>query len=59
LVDQSSYAGQLVSLGIFEFDEQNVNAGTVFLSDLTYEDDREIAFDAMLWTKIIHDGAMG
>lgn len=55
-VDQSRYFNQWVSLGIFDFDKGTINAGAVFLNDLTYESGREIAFDAMRWREIVEGG---
>lgn len=55
-IDQSRYFNQWVPLGIFEFDRGTVNAGAVFLNDLTYETDKEIAFDAMRWREVLSEG---
>ena len=55
-LDQSRYFNQWVPLGIFEFDRGTVNAGAVFLNDLTYENNLEIAFDAMRWREVLVDG---
>ncbi len=52
-VDQSRYRNQWVVLGIFDFDSAAVNAGSVFINDLTYEISGEIAFDAMRWREIL------
>lgn len=52
-VVQSQYDNQWVTLGVFDFDKSAVNAGTVFLNDLTGEADKEIAFDAVRWRKVI------
>jgi murein DD-endopeptidase MepM/ murein hydrolase activator NlpD len=52
-VDQSVHDNQWVSLGVFDFDKNAMNAGTVFLNDLTGETDKEIAFDAIRWRKVI------
>ncbi|MBC7810466.1 MAG: peptidoglycan DD-metalloendopeptidase family protein [Burkholderiales bacterium] len=52
-VDQSRYSNQWVSLGVFEFDKNTVNAGSVFLNDLTGEGDLQIAFDALRWRQVI------
>lgn len=40
-------------LGIFQFDVTRPNAGVVFLNDLTSENNREIAFDALRWRQIV------
>ncbi len=58
-VDQSKYFNQWVPLGIFEFDKGAVNAGAVFLNDLTYESGLEIGFDAMRWREIVEGGSPG
>ncbi|MFQ3568731.1 MAG: peptidoglycan DD-metalloendopeptidase family protein [Aggregatilineales bacterium] len=58
-IDQSLYRNQWVSLGVFEFDRNALNAGTVFLNDLTGEIDRVIAFDAMRWRRVIEGGTPG
>lgn len=52
-VDQSQYSNQWVTLGVFDFDKGAINAGTVFLNDLTGETDLEISFDAVRWRKVI------
>ncbi|HYO89630.1 MAG TPA: peptidoglycan DD-metalloendopeptidase family protein [Candidatus Limnocylindrales bacterium] len=52
-VDQSIYANQWVTLGVFDFDKGAINGGTVFLNDLTGETDQQIAFDAVRWRKIV------
>ncbi len=54
-VDQARYSNQWVVLGIFEFDKGALNAGSVFANDLTYENDREIAFDAIRWREVRTD----
>ncbi|MBZ0303522.1 MAG: peptidoglycan DD-metalloendopeptidase family protein [Anaerolineae bacterium] len=56
-VDQSRYFNQWVPLGIYEFDRAAVNAGAVFLNDLTYESGLEIGFDAMRWREIVEGGS--
>lgn len=56
-VDQSRYKNQWVSLGIFDFDKGAVNAGSVFTNDLTYENQREIAFDAIRWREVLDETA--
>src|SRR5690606_2508759 len=55
-LDQSRYSNQWVPLGIFEFDRGTVNAGAVFLNDLTYSNNLEIAFDALGWGEVLVDG---
>ncbi len=41
------------SLGIYNFQAGDSTAGVVFLNDLTGEDGREIAFDAIRWRQIL------
>jgi hypothetical protein len=52
-VAQGRYYNQWVPLGVFQFDANNAAAGVVFLNDLTGEDDKEIAFDAVRWRQIV------
>lgn len=52
-IDQADYQNLWVPLGVFKFDANNPRAGVVFLNDLTYEPDKEIAFDAMRYRQII------
>ncbi len=52
-IAQSEYYNLWVPLGVFQFDANNARAGIVFLNDLTYEDDREIAIDAIRYRQII------
>lgn len=58
-VDQSRYRNAWVTLGVFEFDKSTVNAGVVFLNDVTGEIDREIAFDAMRWRRVVETSTGG
>jgi len=51
-VDQQRYSDQWVPLAVVRFDESS-NAGRINLTDLTGEDGREIAFDAIRWRRII------
>ena len=51
-VDQSRYSNQWVTLGVYAFEVGEHRAGSVFVTDLTGEDDREIAFDAVRWREI-------
>lgn len=55
-VDQSQYSNQWVTLGVFDIERAAINAGTVFLNDLTGEAGREIAFDAMRWRQAVTSG---
>ncbi|MGF1507604.1 MAG: M23 family metallopeptidase [Anaerolineae bacterium] len=50
--NQSRYANQWVPLVVYEFQE-GVNGGRVNLTDLTGEDDREIAFGAVRWRRVV------
>jgi len=56
-VDQSKQRNTWVKLGIFDFDKNAINAGVVFLNDLTGESDLEIAFDAVRWRRIAPPGS--
>lgn len=51
-VDQSRYSNQWVTLGVYDFDPGESQAGSVFITDLTGEDDRVIAFDALRWREL-------
>jgi murein DD-endopeptidase MepM/ murein hydrolase activator NlpD len=53
-VSQKSFSNQWVPLGIYDFDPRTINAGTVFLNDLTGEDGLVIAFDAVKWQEVIY-----
>lgn len=53
VVDQSRYFNVWVPLGVFQFDANDAKAGVVFLNDLTNEEGREIAFDALRWRQIV------
>ncbi len=52
-INQSAYHNLWVPLGVFQFDANDPKAGVVFLNDLTYESDREIAFDAIRYRQIL------
>lgn len=52
-VDQFVQRNNWVTLGIFDFEKTAINAGTVYLNDLTGETGAEIAFDAMRWRRVI------
>lgn len=52
-INQSAYHNLWVPLGVFQFDANNPKAGVVFLNDLTYETNREIAFDAIRYRQIL------
>ncbi|MDX2140416.1 MAG: peptidoglycan DD-metalloendopeptidase family protein [Chloroflexota bacterium] len=52
-VNQALQSNSWVTLGIYDIDRTLVNAGVVFLNDLTGEADKEIAFDAVRWRAII------
>ncbi len=51
-LNQDNYRNQWVSLGVFELDINNPNAGQVYLNDLTGEAGKEIAFDAIRWRRV-------
>ncbi|MBN1964750.1 MAG: M23 family metallopeptidase [Anaerolineae bacterium] len=53
ITPQARYLNQWVPLGVFYFDADNPVAGVVFLNDLTGEDGREIAFDALRWREVL------
>ena len=55
IVDISQHAQRntWVPLGIFDLDRHMDNAGRVFLNDVTGEDDRLIAFDAIRFRRIV------
>jgi Peptidase family M23 len=42
-----------VSMGVYAFPANDGTAGVVFLNDLTGEDNREIAFDAIRWRQVL------
>lgn len=50
---QDKYLDLWVPLGVFYFDANNPTAGVVFLNDLTGEDGREVAFDALRWRQVV------
>ncbi len=52
-INQSQYYNLWVPLGIFQLDANNSQAGVAFLNDLTYENNKEIAFDAMRFRQIV------
>jgi murein DD-endopeptidase MepM/ murein hydrolase activator NlpD len=52
-VRQIDYYNLWVPLGVFQFDANNDAAGVVFLNDLTGEDNKEIAFDALRWRQVV------
>lgn len=56
-LDQSSERNRWVVLGIFDIIKDTPNAGKVFLNDVTGENDKDIAFDAVRFRRItaIHD----
>ncbi|MDK3160571.1 M23 family metallopeptidase [Anaerolineae bacterium CFX9] len=58
-INQSLYRNQWVTLGVFDLEKDAINAGTVFLNDLTGESDAQIAFDAMRWRRVIRLGSGG
>jgi murein DD-endopeptidase MepM/ murein hydrolase activator NlpD/uncharacterized protein YraI len=52
-IDQSRNRNLWVSLGIFDLVKEQANAGKVFLNDVTGEADKEIAFDAVRFRRIV------
>ncbi len=52
-IDQQRHRNQWVSLGIFDLVKGAPNAGKVFLNDVTHEEGKEIAFDAIRWRRIV------
>lgn len=52
-INQSQYRNLWVSLGVFDLVKGTPNAGKVFLNDVTGESDREIAFDAVRFRRIV------
>jgi murein DD-endopeptidase MepM/ murein hydrolase activator NlpD len=58
-VNQQSVSDGWVTLGVYEFDANAINSGTVFLNDLTGEDQYEIAFDAVRWRRVVPGGGNG
>ncbi len=59
VVEQRKYFDAWVSLGIFELDPQEEDAGRVNLVDLTSDqEEREIAFSAIRW-RLIPEGGLG
>ena len=56
-VDQARFSNQWVTLGVFSFEAGENAAGSVFCTDRTGEDDREIAFDAIRWRELFAGSA--
>ncbi len=52
-INQSQNRNRWVSLGVFDLDRSMENAGRVFLNDVTGEPDKEIAFDAVRFRRIV------
>lgn len=52
-IDQSRNRNLWVSLGVFDLVKEQNNAGKVFLNDVTGESDRQIAFDAIRFRRIV------
>nr|PZN54506.1 MAG: hypothetical protein DIU68_10390 [Chloroflexota bacterium] len=55
-INQEANRNTWVKLGVFEIDKDAINAGTIFLNDLTGETGREIAFDAIRWRRVVAPG---
>lgn len=52
-INQHRSRNAWVALGIFDLDKDMENAGRVFLNDVTGETDKEIAFDAVRFRRIV------
>lgn len=52
-INQHRARNAWVALGIFDLDKNMENAGRVFLNDVTGETDKEIAFDAVRFRRIV------
>ncbi|MCY3779526.1 MAG: peptidoglycan DD-metalloendopeptidase family protein [Chloroflexi bacterium] len=52
-INQNQNRNRWVSLGVFDLDRSMENAGRVFLNDVTGESDKEIAFDAVRFRRIV------
>ena len=52
-INQNQNRNQWVALGVFDLDRTMENAGRVFLNDVTGEPDKEIAFDAVRFRRIV------
>lgn len=52
-INQSRNRNAWVPLGVFDLDPRQTNAGRVFLNDVTGEADKEIAFDAIRFRRIV------
>ncbi len=52
-INQSRNRNAWVAIGVFDLDRKMENAGRVFLNDVTGEADKEIAFDAVRFRRIV------
>ncbi|MDE2777400.1 MAG: peptidoglycan DD-metalloendopeptidase family protein [Chloroflexota bacterium] len=52
-INQHRSRNAWVALGVFDLDKNMENAGRVFLNDVTGETDKEIAFDAVRFRRIV------
>ncbi len=52
-INQNQNRNAWISLGVFDLDRSMENAGRVFLNDVTGEPDKEIAFDAVRFRRIV------
>ena len=52
-INQNKNRNRWVSIGVFDLDRSMENAGRVFLNDVTGEADKEIAFDAVRFRRIV------
>ena len=56
-INQHRNRNAWVALGVFDLDRHMENAGRVFLNDVTGETDKEIAFDAVRFRRIVNTPA--
>lgn len=52
-IDQANNTGDWLRLGVFNFDKNQLNAGRVFLNDVTGETDKYVTFDAVRWRRVV------
>lgn len=52
-INQNRNRNAWVSLGIFDLDKNQANAGRVFLNDVTGENEKKIAFDGIRFRRIV------
>ncbi len=56
-INQHRNRNRWVAIGVFDLDRKMENAGRVFLNDVTGEPDKEIAFDAVRFRRIVNTPA--